>query len=141
MTALSPAETCRKVADIIDFEPDRFYMGSWEKQNECGTTACIAGHAAELHDDRINLSSEHSMASTRLNMWVRRQGKNLGLTADAAEMMFHHSWVFWQRYNKNGDNIRYSQVLRHLGKELEDRPDGGLVTYEELERIAEETFS
>ena len=140
MAALSPSETCRKVADIIDFDSDRFYMGSWEKQNECGTTACIAGHAAELHGDRINLSSDDSMAISRLNAWVRRQGRNLGLTADAAEMMFHHFLGFWQRHNKNGDNIRYSQVLRHLGKELEDRPDGGLVSYEELERIASEAL-
>ena len=81
---LSPAETCRQVADIIDFESERFAMDHWEHEKGCGTTACIAGHAALLHSDGISenqrflvsvLSQKYFAPDWR---WQDRQGRRLG---------------------------------------------------------------
>ena len=130
MTALTASETCRRVANIIDFEPDRFDMAHWAKTGSCGTTACIAGHTALLHND-FELDSPG---------WKERQAGRLGLTIDAGEKIFHQSWRFWDRYNEGRENIRYSKVLRQLEKELEGRDEGELVGEIELDRIAEEAL-
>ena len=145
---LSPAETCRQVADIIDFESERFAMDHWEHEKGCGTTACIAGHAALLHSDGISenqrflvsvLSQKYFAPDWR---WQDRQGRRLGLDEEASVKMFDpHSNDFWERHNCFEENIRYSKVLRQLSKELEDREEGDLIDLAELEQIAEEALS
>lgn len=48
-------ELGRKIIDIIDTEPERFEMGHWGEVTECGTTACIAGHAMLLSGYTYNV--------------------------------------------------------------------------------------
>ena len=150
---LSPAETCRSVADIIDFESDRFHIGSWEESDSfCGTTACIAGHTALLHSDGKEHNRDNVCAfvdiygNERENFWpgdewVLRQGERLGLSEKAAEVMFDPISYFWLRHNANRLDSRYSKVLRQLEKELEDRDSDDLIDVEELEKIAEEALA
>ena len=143
---LTAAETCRRVADIIDFEPDRFYVGQWEMQDSCGTTACIAGHTALLHNDGIaenkklvfKFDDETSLSPD--SEWIVRQGQRLGLTEKAADVMFDPGLYLWRRYNPDRRNHRYSRVLRQLEKELEDRDSDDLIDVDELEQIAEEAL-
>ena len=150
MTTLSPAETCRKVADIIDFESDRFDMDFWEPTSDCGTTACIAGHTALLHNDGMNqypsfqIESRDGKTVSFLSpdeTWEDKQGERLGLTPEASGIIFRDSSAFWSRHNDRRKNWRFSQVLRQLSKELDDREDGDLVDLADLEQIAEEAFS
>ena len=48
---------------------------------------------------------------------------------------------FWYRYNDPEEDWRYSQVLRQLSKELEDRDSDDLIDIDELEQIADEAFA
>ena len=149
MAALSPAETCRKVADIIDYETDRFDMGFWETTSDCGTTACIAGHTALLHNDGMNqhpsfwVQNSYGTATSLCppnREWETRQGRRLGLDEEAAEEMFRSLSDLWMRHNEHEMNWRYSRMLRHLEKELEDREEGNLIDLADLEQIAEEAL-
>ena len=148
---LSPAETCRAVADIIDFDSDRFHIGNWESRDRCGTTACIAGHTALLHND--GMEKHRDWISVRSapfgnnredfwpgEEWIARQGQRLGLTEKAADVMFDPDSYFWKRHNADILDLRYSQVLRQLEKELEDRDSDDLIDEEELEQIAVEAL-
>ena len=148
----SPSETCREVADIIDFESERFHIGNWERSDSCGTTACIAGHTALLHMDgmdkhRDNVTVRNVPFGNKqedfwpTNEWIVRQGQRLGLTEKAADVMFDPSSHFWEGHNANRLDLRYSQLLRQLEKELEDRDSDDLIDVEELEQIAVEAFS
>ena len=150
MTALSPAETCRKVADIIDFAPDRFDFGKSELQSDCGTVACIAGHTALLHQDGSEDNASYIYTPSfgdgerqffPDHQWRDRQARRLGLSEDVGEQMFYPTSDFWQKHNKNSENLPISKVLRQLEKELADRDTDELVDIEELEQIAEEAFS
>ena len=140
---LSPAETCRAVADIIDSDPERFNMAFWEHRSDCGTTACIAGHAALLHNDgwiQSRYGSTTSLCPPN-DEWEIRQGRRLGLTEEAAKEMFRSLSDLWLCHNEHGMNWRYSRMLRQVEKELEDREDGDLIDLEYLKQIAEEAFS
>ena len=145
MATLTAAETCRKVADIIDFKQERFSMAAWEFHTECGTQACIAGHVAILHNDGIKFNSEMAYQTpgyTNFNPnheWKVRQGRRLGLTSEAAMCLFAPSSHIWRNLGTNeprGDEYRYSKVLRRLEKELEHRDSEELVVLAELESIA-----
>lgn len=41
-------ELFAKIHEVITVEPQKFDMNSWENENVCGTTRCIAGHAIHL---------------------------------------------------------------------------------------------
>lgn len=146
---LSPAETCRKVADIIDFESKKFDIGLWGGHpidDECGTTACIAGHVAILHDDWIEQNEDLSYRKGLFVMfepdlkWQEAQAKRLGLTFAASELIFFSCSSLWSMYNEDEQGYRYSMLLQQLEKELENRDEDDLIDEEELERIAEEAF-
>ena len=143
--ALTASETCRQIADIIDFESERFDICSWEHQDiNCGTTACIAGHIALLHDDGMNRNQDlvYNMQDGSRNLkpdieWRLRQGRRIGLRADAAEQIFNPGGSFWSRYNNDKRDDGFSAVLRQLEKELIDREDSSLIDIQELHQIAE----
>ena len=135
MTSLSPSETCRSVADIIDFDSERFDMNTWSVETDCGTTACIAGHTAVLHNDKLFQCNDFAGES-----WIDRQAARLGVTSAAGDRLFFDRSMFWRRHNIDRENSYYSQVLRQLSKELEDREDGDLIDLEELEKIASEAL-
>ena len=135
MTTLSPAETCRQVADIIDYESERFSMHCWEDTTAWGTVACITGHTAILHSDELFQCNDLAGES-----WIDRQAARLGVTSDAGDRLFFDGSMFWRRHNIDRENRRYSKVLRQLGKELEDRDEDDLIDVEELNRIAEEAL-
>lgn len=49
-------EILLEVAKRIEATPQKFDMGSWYEEGECGTTACIAGWIALIQVERGNLS-------------------------------------------------------------------------------------
>lgn len=131
---LTPAETCRKVADIVDYDNERFNMGAWQiNEPDCGTIACIAGHTALLHGDpMLSFAPEAE--------WIERQGRRLGLTPPAASAMFNpmsELWV-WMIGDPRGD-ICFSLVLRRLEKEM--AASKRLVGRKKLKRLAEEALA
>ena len=148
---LSPSETCRKVADIIDFEPDRFWMEHWERTAGCGSTACIAGHTAMLHNDGLKenknmagVGYDHGGAILYLGTnreWRARQSRRLGLTEEAGTILFYPVSYFWEQNNASGENWCYSQVLHQIAKEVEDRDEDDLIDIDELDRIAAEALN
>ena len=148
---LSPAETCRRVADIIDFENEKFDIQRWEHQTDCGTTACIAGHTALLHQDgldankRFVLTTEKNDGTQDMELrpgqtWRNRQAARLGLTPEAGGMLFSPA-VLWDCSDKDLGALRYSLVLRQLEKELENRDSDDLIGLTELTEIAFEALS
>ena len=148
-SALSPAETCRKVADIIDFEPKRLDMRHWEcYTSDCGTTACIAGHVGLLHHDGMAThptDTDRYVSGHKIfypnRTWKIRQAVRLGLTVQAGEEMFTHG-AMWRKHNPYREPIRFSKVLRQLGKELEDRDENNqFINRRELNRIAKEALA
>ena len=136
-TTLSPAETCRQVANIIDSEPHRFDMSRWE--SDCGTRACIAGHIGILHGDALSPDRPRYHPSNR---WVDRQARRLGLTDDAGRRMFRPYSPLWTKHNPRFTNVSYGKVLRQLGQELENRDENKQrINIRELHRIAEEALT
>lgn len=144
MTTLSPAETCRQVAYVIDSEPHRFNMLWWQHNTLCGAVACIAGHTALLHGDGLDSNPDLAHIPNTRNMdpnisWKYRQAKRLGLKPEASSSMFSETSSIWS-FAKTTGNDRYSKVLRQLACELEDRNKDELVGLIELNRIAEEAL-
>lgn len=147
---LSSSETCRRVADIIDYESERFSMHCWQDTTDCGTTACIAGHTALLHNDGVKVNRDMAafgsnyrgefLYLTPNTEWRDRQSRRLGLTENAGATLFNPLSGFWRMLNEVEENIRYSKVLRQLEKELADRDEGDLVNEYELEQIAKEAL-
>ena len=140
-STLSPAETCRKVADIIDLEPERFYMGNWQLDFDCGTTACIAGLTGALYNDPVCSDRQFRYYGAPSQEWKDRQATRLGLTSDAGEEMFYAGLPMWSKFNTEEDNIRYSEVLRHLEKELRCDSREGLISKPELRQIADKALA
>lgn len=137
---LSPSETCRHVADIVDFENERFDISIFQEERECGTVACIAGHTALLHED--SRSRKDEIRHIRADSWIVRQGRRLGLTPAAACQLFYSAYhIRWLGVNSPANDRRYSLLLRQLEKELEDRDEDDLIDVEELEQIAEEALN
>ena len=138
---LSPPETCRKVADIIDFENERFDISVFQEERECGTAACIAGHTALLHGDRLNGGRPVLNWDDACGEWLFRQGRRLGLTQFAARRLFYPAnHTRWLGKNASGNDRRYSLLLRQLEKELADRDSGDLIDTYELDSIIAEAL-
>lgn len=147
---LTPAETCRKVADIIDCEQERFDMRFFQEESECGTVACIAGHAALLHGDGMNTAAEDGTVVADGNghysflpsdEWIYRQGFRLGLTEFTAWRLFCSAEHPWLSENAAENPRRYSLVLRQLAEELAGREEGNLIDIVELDLIAAESLA
>lgn len=148
---LSPAETARKVADIIDYENERFSIQRWELQTGCGTTACIAGHTALLHQDgldankRFVFTTEKSNGTRELELkpgsaWMDRQASRLGLTSKAGRFLFSPA-ALWDYFTPDLGSLRYSLVLRQMVKELEHRDPNDMIDIPELKQIAEKALA
>lgn len=137
---LTPAETARKVANIIDHENERFDMWFFKDDRECGTASCIAGHTALLHGD--SLTERAPLWEDYGGEWLSTQGVRLGLARDAARKLFYPTnHTQWLGEDTLENERRYSLVLRRLEKELADRDPGDLIDMDELVRIAEEALA
>ena len=126
------AEVCYKVADIIDFDSDRFNMGLWEEDFTCGTVACIAGHIGLFHNDSHGILMErtHRMsqasADEHLEHWHRRQADRIGLNPDAGDVLFLSTEM---------TNPELSELMRKLGKAVEERGYGDFLGLDELREM------
>ena len=140
---LTPAETARKVADVIDYENERFDMGVFQEERDCGTVGCIAGHTALLHGDTRLVwdNTSGGWGDDSNGEWLFRQGFRLGLTHIAACRLFYPAnHTGWPGEYLSVDDRRYSLVLRQLEKELADRAAGDLIDREELDQIIMEAL-
>lgn len=145
---LTPAETCRKVADIIDHKNSRFGMGWWLRYTPCGTVACIAGHTALLHSDGIE-RNPHLASSPDGNRrslspdtaWEDRQAARLGLKPTASSLMFNPNSSIWRSSRKTGTD-HYSLTLRLMAEKLEkhDRKSR-TISARELTKIAQKALA
>ena len=135
---LSPSEICIEVADIIDFDSERFDMNMWEETTDCGTVACIAGHVALMHQDgkAANYGDHATLFGGKI--WRERQGSRLGLTKRAADSLFDPLSSLWMNAPKLEGDIRYSLVLRQMAKELE--ASRRIIGPAKLEQIVEEAL-
>ena len=86
-------ELAEKVLSHIEHDPDSHYQGSWI--NECGTTACIAGHAMLASGQYVRRQSEYSELvhlvhkdTGKLAEPVIDGARLLGLTSDDATNIF-----------------------------------------------------
>ena len=123
-------------------------MDFWEHTSGLRNHSLYCGaHRAVAMDEpaSVFLDSKQLRHATSLcppnGEWETRQGRRLGLTEEAAEEMFRSLSDLWLRHNEYEMNWRYSRMLRHLEKELEDREEGDLIDLADLEQIAEEAFS
>lgn len=126
--SLSAADTCRAVADIIDFEPESFDMQSWD----CGTTACIAGHIGRLHGD-IYLYSPIAANNSdeRGDEWQTRQAERINLLDRDSRYLF----AIGEESNRT-----LSDMLRQMSKELDDTQGKIVFDSSDLTRIHQEVI-
>ena len=135
------AEMCRQVSDIIDYEPERFTSCDWESENEnCETTACIAGHVGLLSGDSVS-AIEKFCDKTGAVMedtpefadWLKRQSGRLGLTFAAGQMLF------WNEIYTEMSKPQLSKVLRTLKKHTETTE--ALIGFREFCDITDEALA
>jgi hypothetical protein len=80
------ADLFRRVADRIERDPDSYDQATWVRIGECGTVACIGGHALLEAGEAADRTSTggwaecHALAQTLL-----------GLT-DRESILFHARW-------------------------------------------------
>lgn len=127
---LTPAETCREIAEIIENEPHRFNPRCWQYDTFCGTVACIAGHTALLHGDGIDANPDLASEDTKSLIpdagWYYRQAARLGLKPEASTMLFSPIYGL--------TNERYIRLLRFMAEKLEK--SGRLIGVRKLHKIA-----
>lgn len=77
----------RQVLDIADTEPLRFDMGAWAERNElCGMTACLGGHAMLLSGYTCRLEQQEN--GTWDYAWYRPDGTEVGdLPEESAKLL------------------------------------------------------
>ena len=121
------SEIIRKVADIVDFAPERFDMDWFQQDIGCDTTACIAGHVGELSNDRFD-------EKTSFLRWYHRQAANIGLDPWAAEYLFTDEKIMAL---KNGT---ISQILCKLSKEVETLDADEVLDENDVIRITDEVI-
>lgn len=80
-----------KVAEI-KAEQDLLDQSIWVSQEECGTTACFAGHWALEQGMKVDSTYdrviEEDGMESHLCDWAQ---KDLGLTSSEADLLFYHS--------------------------------------------------
>ena len=123
------ADLIVKVADIVDFQPERFDMGWFEQDGDCGTKACIAGHIGELSHDRFADKRSGFME------WYDRQSENIGLDPWAGEFLFTDEKMMEM------ENGSISQILRKLAKEVKTLEDDEVLDENDVARIADEVIA
>ena len=121
------SELIRKVANIVDFQPERFDMTWFQQDIGCDTTACIAGHVGELSNDRFD-------EKTSFLRWYHRQAANIGLDPWAAEYLFTDEKIMAL---KNGT---ISQILCKLSKEVETLDADEVLDENDVIRITDEVI-
>ena len=122
------SELIRKVANIVDFQPERFDMAWFHQDIGCDTTACIAGHVGELSNDRFD-------EKTSFLRWYHRQAANIGLDPWAAEYLFTDEKIMAL---KNGT---ISQILCKLAKEVKTLEEDEVLDENDVIRIADEVIA
>lgn len=68
-------ELAEKVLSHIEGDPDSHYQGSWI--NDCGTTACIAGHAMLASGEYIRELDENGKYARLIHRVTRQQSEPL----------------------------------------------------------------
>ncbi len=121
-------DVVKQVNDIINTKPESFNMDTWahahidvndggeEFINECGTTACIAGHAALISGSArlIVIRSEEDPSKIddayyhTDNGWIRDGINALGITDELAGRLF---------YLRNGRAKEAMGILAETGSE------------------------
>ena len=122
------SEIIRKVADIVDLEPERFDMGWFEQGGDCGAKACIAGHIGYLTGDMFG--ERNSFAR-----WYDRQAETIGLDPWAGDFLFAGDAMV------SMENGSISQILRRLAKEVKTLEDDEVLDENDIARIADEVIA
>lgn len=112
-----------KLADIIENNkpvvwkdrPVKFSMGDWATPKDCGTAACIAGHAAILSGSEFNAHTWQ---------WTQRSNSTLNVAKDWLGMDMQHALELflpteYSNYRGLLENVtrrRAATVLRHFAE-------------------------
>ena len=159
---LTPAEIARKIAYIIDYEPQTFSMENWgtgppsidlrsryPSDYDCETPVCIAGHIGAMHIVQQTGEADHYIDRHAHNhfylnddlpaadKWLNRQAQRLGLSNSAGQNLFCNK-TYMEMTNRE-----LSQIMQYLAKELEtaQQPPARLIANHELERITAEALA
>lgn len=95
-------DVIQKTHDLVTAHPEKFFMGGWlheqydDDNNLCGTTACVAGHAAIISGRvKVDLRTpEHSEAYYKITFlddvyWDGAGRKALGISSRMADALFY----------------------------------------------------
>lgn len=74
-------ELGRKILDTADTEPENFDMATWVNVTECGTTACLAGHAMLLSGYTIRHGVQGGLA------FCRPDGSEVDVNSNEAQQL------------------------------------------------------
>ena len=112
------SDLIRQLADIVDFEPEKFDMKSFD----CGSTACLVGHIVRITDDKY-------MPADSYFRWHVRQSAKIGLDLFAGDYLFNRAPMMFM------SNSEISEVLRNLAKEVDELPNGELIGKDRISGI------
>lgn len=112
-----------KIADIVDFEPEKFDMTTLD----CGSAACIAGHIGRIAGDKYYDDTTESHLD-----WTDRRAAMIGLDRWAGDYVFNRQPMI------NLPNSEISEFLRNLAKEVAEMEDGEVLEYKDAVRIVSE---
>ena len=101
-----------EVAEAIEKHPQRYDQRSCYGNNECGTTACIAGWTLALTEHQGDLTAADRAYDSEI---FSPAGDALGLSEYEAEHLFDAWW-------KPHDGLSVPDALRKIGEgaEIED---------------------
>lgn len=114
----------RKVGDYIAAEPHRYRQGEWYDEDECGTTACVAGWTVVLHDGDV----PRTECGTPYDPGIDRYAQEyLGIDDETAEELFNPCWRP-AGYRHNHSHARDAELVRDALYRLADGASIGEVS-------------
>lgn len=84
-----------RIIEQIEQHPETWDQATWERETECGTAYCVAGHAVAMTIGPIThyspWNAEYVTADGVIGSWSVTARDALDLTARQAHVLFHPS--------------------------------------------------
>jgi hypothetical protein len=116
-------ELARKVLDQIRSFPETHSQGSYIKENECGTTCCIAGHALAFSGYEITENSKPEIE--KAYDFLRPDGTTIDFVWDEAKDLLGLSRDEAVRLFFEWDNEAAIELLEQMIKSAENGENHG----------------
>ena len=79
----------KQIRERITKDPNSLDMDIWS--NDCGTVACIAGHAGIIEKEVVYWSSAYTMTPITDESWTELGARLLGVDEETADLWFHET--------------------------------------------------